>query len=85
MKHVIITAIAVLCTLASCKKQDALTTPKHETAAYRVLAIGKSGTDTSISTSMFARAETVGLVTAEDAKLKAVLIAYNGNGDILCR
>jgi hypothetical protein len=85
MKILIGTHLAALTLFAStsCKKETNFKMPDHEKAAYRVLAIGKAPGDTSTSTSMFARTETVGLVVAEDSKLKAELIGYqniNGHG-----
>lgn len=65
-------ALLITTTLFSCKK-DIQQSADHEKGWYRVLAIGK---DTSISSSMYARTETVGLVIAEDDKLKAVLTSY---------
>lgn len=76
MKHLIFAVIAATL-LASCSKETITTPPKHIKSPYRVLLIGA---DTTTSTTMFARAETVGLVIAEDDKLKAELIAYNGAG-----
>lgn len=78
MKNLIFTVIAVVSILfASCKKEVTPPAADHVKSPYQILAIGA---DTSKSTTMFARAETVGLVVAEDDKLKAELIAYNGAG-----
>lgn len=71
-------------TLFSCKRElDPPTNQEHTKEAYRVLAIGKAPGDTSTSTTMWARTQTVGLVVAEDDKLRAELIGYqkiNGQG-----
>ena len=68
----------IMLTLFSCKKAVIEQPQPHEKSTYRVLAIGA---DTTISTSMFARIETVGLLLVEDSKLKAELIAYSGNNN----
>lgn len=71
-------------TLFSCKRElDPPPAKEHVKDAYRVLAIGKVPGDTSTSSTMWARTETVGLVVAEDDKLRAELIGYqniNGQG-----
>jgi hypothetical protein len=78
MKHLICALSLAIIIIASisCKREAIISTPEHEKSAYRVLGIGKAPGDTSTSTSMFARTETVGLVIAEDSKLKAELIGY---------
>lgn len=59
---------------AQCKKDNAsFSATSHEKAHYRVLAVGK---DTTTSSAMYARTQTVGLVIAEDSKLKAELLTY---------
>lgn len=76
MKHLnfAILIIATV-TLFACKKQiTSPIEPAHEKSPYRVLVIGHG--DTTIGTSMFARTETVGLVVAEDNRLRATLIGY---------
>lgn len=79
-------AILVLSTFGilatSCKREIDAPTPAHEKDNYRIVALGKSG-DSSISTSMQARVQTVGIVVVEDSRLKAELIGYqkiNGQG-----
>jgi len=76
MKHLKLAIIAIAAvTLFACKKQnESVETQQHEKSAYRVIAVGKSANDTG--TVMFARTETVGLITAEDSRLRATLIAY---------
>lgn len=75
MKNLIVASILALATLISCKKESVSFAPdEHEKTAYRILAIG---IDTTISTTMFARTETVGLAAAADSKLRATLIAYS--------
>jgi|ERR1044072_387126 hypothetical protein len=77
-------AVALIFAFTSCGKHlDTVNQDEHVKDQYRVLGIGKAAGDTSISTVMFARTETVGLVVAEDSKLKAELIGYqkiNGHG-----
>lgn len=81
MKQTIL-ALLITVTLFACKKEVTTSaTPEHEKQAYRVLVIGKG--DTTTSTVMFARTETVGLATADDSKLHVDLIGYqkvNGQG-----
>lgn len=79
MKHLIFAVIAATL-LTSCSKETFTTPPPHVKAVYQVFTLGKVAGDTSFSSVMFARAETVGLVIAEDSKLKAELISYNGAG-----
>lgn len=82
MKHVSF-AIVLMATLAiSCKKETVTTDAPHEKSPYRVLLF-KAG-DTTISSTMWAREQTVGLIIVEDDKLKAELLSYhqlpNGQG-----
>lgn len=76
--------MAVVIIAPSCKREiEAPPAQDHEKSPYRILAIGKAPGDTSTSTTMWARTETVGLVVAEDSKLRAELIGYqkvNGQG-----
>jgi hypothetical protein len=82
MKYLIFTAVISFCLfIASCSEsKKEILPPPHKPSAYRVLLFSKTNTDTTISTTMWARTETVGLVTVEDSKLKAELISYNGHG-----
>jgi hypothetical protein len=76
MKYLIFTAVIAFCLfIASCSESKKETLPPHMKSPYRVLVYGKG--DTTISSTMFARTETVGLVIAEDDKLKAVLKSYH--------
>lgn len=74
-------SLLITIALFSCKKEVTTQEVAHEKSYYDVLAIGQ---DTLQSSAMLARTETVGLVTVEDTRLKAVLTAYhkdtNGNG-----
>lgn len=75
MKHLkFVALLATICTLFSCKKETSITDPAHEKSPYRVLVIGHG--DTTISTAMFARTETTGIVVVEDSRLRASLIGY---------
>lgn len=85
MKHLISAlAVAVIMTAPACTREiDPPAQQEHVKEPYRILAIGKTPGDTSTSSTMWARTETVGLVTAEDSKLRAELIGYqniNGHG-----
>src|SRR6266536_74801 len=77
MKHLFIAALATVA-LFSCKKEDSPTT-NHPPGNYRVLLVGKAG-DTVTTSTKTARVETVGLDSAQDTRLKAVLLAYDGHG-----
>ena len=81
MKHLFV-ALAIMGGLLACKKETTATKEEHIKSPYSVMVVGNG--DTTIGSTMFARAETVGLIIVEDSKLKAVLTAYhkdeNGNG-----
>jgi hypothetical protein len=79
MKRLSILALSIIILLSACKKSvDNPEDPNHQKAVYYVGAI--KGTDTVFTPGMWARAETVGIVIAEDDKLKAELIAYQNIG-----
>lgn len=78
MNNLIFTAITVFCLfISSCSEKEILPAP-HEETFYRVKVVGKG--DTTTSSSMYAREQTVSLIVAEDSKFKAELISYNGSG-----
>lgn len=79
MKKLIFAVIAATLLMA-CNKNEALPTKQHEKSAYRVLLFSNTNTDTTISSTMWARTETVGLIIAEDSRAKAELMSYNGHG-----
>ena len=79
MKHLFIALIGCVA-LFSCKKNVDNTESGHEYANYRVYFISKSQKDTTYTPTKGARIETSGLDSAQDGKLKAVLIAYDGHG-----
>lgn len=74
--------IAMMATIAffSCSKKDATPDSNHEYNNYRVYFVSKSQKDTTYTPTKGARVETVGLDSANDGKLKAVLMAYDGHG-----
>ena len=79
-------ALLMTFTLFSCKKelgnadnnQLAHVDTAHIKEWYKIYAIG--GTDTTSTPAMLARTETVGLLSAEDSRLRVAIIAYNGHG-----
>lgn len=75
----LISALASLA-LFSCKKNVDNTPSGHDYANYRVYFTSKSQKDTTYTPIKGARVETSGLDSAQDGKLKAVLIAYDGHG-----
>jgi len=77
----ILLILALIVSIASCKKSMDSTPKDHQRAAYFVGAIG-SGGDTVFTPGMWARVETVGLVVAEDSKLRAELMSYQNIGGI---
>jgi hypothetical protein len=82
MKHFFIGLLAAVALIAvfSCKKESQPSAPPdHIKTDYRVILFG-SHSDSIISTVMTARMETVGLIVAEDSKLRAVVTAYDGHG-----
>ena len=78
MKSLIFAVIAATLLIACGKKEILPADVPHVKSPYRVL-LYKAG-DTTISSTMWARVETVGLVTVEDSRFKAELINYNGSG-----
>lgn len=58
---------------SSCEKNDMLILDDHIKSDYRILAAGQ---DTTISATVRAREQTVGLLIAEDAQLRAELMSY---------
>jgi hypothetical protein len=78
MKKLIFAVFAATLLMACNQSEKEILPAPHEKSDYRVLLY--NDVDTTISTSMRAREQTVGLVVAEDDKLKAELIAYNGAG-----
>lgn len=79
MKHLFIAILATVA-LFSCTKKDSALEQKHEYSNYRVYFTSKSQHDTTYTPTKGARVETVGLDSAQDGKLKAVLMAYDGHG-----
>lgn len=77
MKKLIFAVLAATLLMA-CNKNEALPAKQHEKSAYRVLLY--NDVDTTTSSTMWARAQTTGLVTVEDSRLKAELLAYDGHG-----
>lgn len=78
--------IAVMATVAlfSCKQAEVISNAPAQNGPgqYRAGFVSKSAGDTTWTTTRraAARTETVGLDSAADSRLKAVLISYNGNG-----
>jgi hypothetical protein len=69
----------------ACTKSNESVKQEHQKAYYNVLAIS---TDTTGTPWMYARTETVGLVIAEDDKLKAELMSFsniNGHAHYMVR
>ena len=81
MKNLII-ALLIGISLFSCKKTDSLQSDNHDYTNYRVYFTSKTG-DTTYTPTKGARVETVGLDSAEDKDLKAVLLAYDGHGNYI--
>lgn len=80
MKTVIISVLATVA-IFSCKPSDQLLEQQHYgPGQYRAGFVSKSSGDTTWTDTRFTRTETVGLDSAQDSKLKAVLLTYNGNG-----
>ena len=81
MKHVLIAVMATV-TLFSCKQAEVISTAQaiNGPGQYRAGFVTKSIGDTTWTNTRTARAETVGLDSAADTKLKAVLVSYNGSG-----
>lgn len=79
MKQLFIAFMATVA-LFSCNKKDSALDLKHEYSNYRVYFTSKSQYDTTYTPTKGARIETSGLDSAQDGKLKAVLIAYDGHG-----
>lgn len=77
MKKLIFAVLAATLLMA-CNKNEVLPAKQHEKSAYRVLLY--NDVDTTTSSTMWARAQTTGLVTVEDSRLKAELLAYDGHG-----
>lgn len=80
MKKLIFAVLAATLLMACNQSEKEVLPAPHVKSAYRVLLFSNTNTDTTISTTMWARAETVGLVIAEDSRAKAELMNYNGNG-----
>lgn len=78
MKKLIFAVLAATLLISCSQSKKETLPPPHEESAYRVLLY--NDIDTAITTTMWARTETVGIVIAEDSKAKAELIAYNGAG-----
>lgn len=76
------TVLSIFISSCSQSKKETLP-PPYEQSAYRVLLF--SNTDTTISSTMWARTETAGLITVEDSKLKAELLNYDGHGKYTVR
>ena len=81
MKNLIFALLATV-VFFSCKPSDQLLNapPQNGPGQYRAGLVSKSVGDTTWTDTRFARIETVGLDSAQDSKLKAVLLTYNGNG-----
>jgi len=77
MKNVIF-SVLIMMIFFSCKKETAMPAP-HEKDAYNVLLLSKSGDTTTLPTK-WARIQTTGLDSANDGKLRIVLLGYDGNG-----
>jgi hypothetical protein len=71
-------ALFMTISLFACKKENAGAPDLHEKSTYRVFLVGNG--DTTQLPDMRARIETVGLASADDGKLRAVLTQYDGNG-----
>lgn len=78
MKHLLLVIATI--SIFSCKKESAPLQDAYEHKNYRVYFTSKSGNDTTYTITRGARIETVGLDSAFDSKLKAVLVTYQGNG-----
>jgi hypothetical protein len=79
MKHLLFAALATVA-LFSCKKETVPQNDDYAFKQYRVYLTSKSQKDTTYTPTRGARIETVGLDSAFDSKLKAVLLTYNGHG-----
>lgn len=79
MKTRVLPLVIFCIMLFSCKKETQSQLEKHVASNYQVALVGKSG-DTTFSTVVRARMETVGLLVAEDDRLRAELLAYSGSG-----
>lgn len=81
MKHLLIAVLATVA-LFSCKPTDHISNAPaiNGPGQYRAGFVSKSGGDTTWTAIRTARIETTGLDSATDGKLKAVLLAYDGNG-----
>lgn len=80
MKHLIFALLATVA-LFSCKQTEVISNQQaiNGPGLYRAGFVSKEG-DTTWTATRTARSETVGLDSAKDDKLKAVLVTYNGNG-----
>jgi hypothetical protein len=66
-----------MCVIACTKANDSAPPKQHEKFYYRVGAVGG---DTTFTPGKLARVETVGLLMAEDDKLRAELIGFSKSG-----
>jgi hypothetical protein len=85
----LILLLAICATImSSCKKENITSdNDQYVNGWTRVIGVKTSTSDTSTTTFMHARTETVGLLLVEDPQLKAVLISYtplpNGKGQYI--
>jgi hypothetical protein len=77
---VLFIAFMATVSLFSCKKSGDILPDSHNGPGnYRAGFVSKAG-DTTWTATRAARTETVGLDSAQDSKIKAVLVSYNGKG-----